>query len=88
MSSDTPPIRPEHLAAMFTEAPRDWWQYVPCGVCWAKRQEPCSTRRTHVSRYRAGLLLHGTLWLLAEFPADVLGAAAASKPLPDGTGGV
>lgn len=68
------------LKVMFDVAPRDWWQYVPCGVCNARRQQLCRAHdgrrvRPHVARVRAGLLLHGTLWLLREHPQDVVGEA-------------
>jgi hypothetical protein len=67
----------EAIARMFDEAPCEWWRFVPCGVCNATRQHECQTvdglrKRPHVSRRRSGLLLHGTLWLLANFPSDVL----------------
>lgn len=68
------------VAALFAVAGRDWWRYVPCPTCWALRQEQCRTLNEcrpraspHAARYRAGLTLHATLWLLAHHPEDVLG---------------
>ncbi len=68
----------EAIARMFDEIPNDWWKFVPCGYCNARRQEPCQqvdspARAPHISRIRVGQVLHGTLWLLCEFPTDVLG---------------
>lgn len=75
------------LAAMFDVRPIDWWRFVPCSTCNSKRQEPCRkggdswpevANQTHIARIRAGLLLHGTLWLIANgHAADVLGEATA-----------
>lgn len=68
------------LTALFDEAPRDWWRFVPCKECNANRQRSCRDvhfnrkKSPHVVRYRLGLALHATLWLLANFPDDVLGA--------------
>lgn len=64
---------------LFDVAPRDWWQFVPCGYCNARRQESCQgfdgpARAPHVGRVRVAQVLHGTLWLLTNgFEADVLG---------------
>ena len=64
------------------EVPREWWQYVGCGYCRAKRQEPCvqaginwpgPARQPHSQREQDGFLLHHTLWMLVNFPGDVLG---------------
>ena len=70
----------EAIARMFDEPPCNWWKFVPCGKCNASRQEHCQMfdgpRRTpHISRIRVAGVLHGTLWLLREFPEDVLGGA-------------
>lgn len=66
------------LDTMFEVAPRDWWQFVPCATCNARRRENCqmwngNARVRHVGRYRSGLVLHGTLWLLRQYPQDVVG---------------
>lgn len=68
----------EHLAAMFWYAPNNWWRFVPCRTCNARRQEPCQAPgglapSPHVWRVRSGQMLHATLWLLANHPEDVLG---------------
>lgn len=76
----------EVLTRMFNVAPRDWWRFVRCEFCNALRRESCGTwdepRRTpHVNRYRTGLMLHGTLWLLANgFESDVLGDEPGETP--------
>jgi hypothetical protein len=71
-----------HVAAMMDVPPKDWWQFVGCEVCNSPRREPCrkgggawpeKLGRPHAARYRAGLDMHGTLWLLQRFPQDVLG---------------
>lgn len=65
------------------EPPINWWQFVPCATCNVTRQERCQSggvgwsgpaRTPHASRVRSGLVLHGTLWLLREYPEDVLGS--------------
>lgn len=63
---------------MNDEAPKDWWPYVGCSYCNAWRQEPCQamdgpSRGPHAARRAAARVLHGTLWLLANHPEDVLG---------------
>ena len=64
---------------LFDVVPRDWWQFVPCGYCNARRQEPCQrfdgpARAPHARRVRVARVLHGTLWLLRNgFVEDVLG---------------
>ena len=77
------------VAQLFDTAPRDWWAFVSCGYCNSRRQEPCQqtegpARAPHVHRVRVAQVLHGTLWLLREFPADVLGD---DEPGPDLFGG-
>lgn len=67
------------VATILDTAPVECWRYVPCGTCSACRQEVCCAwdglaRRPHVARERAGIALHGHLWLLDHYPADVLGA--------------
>lgn len=60
------------------EAPKDWWRFVGCSYCNARRQEACQAMdgpavHVHVLRARAAQSLHGVLWLLANHPEDVLG---------------
>jgi hypothetical protein len=73
----------EAIARMFDEPPINWWRFVPCRTCNAGRQESCKkggdawpepARRPHASRIRSAGVLHGTLWLLREYPEDVLGS--------------
>ena len=69
----------EALAQMFDTIPRDWWPFVGCATCNARRQEPCMAtdgpaRGPHAARRRSAQTLHGTLWLLANgYASDVLG---------------
>lgn len=71
--------REEAIDAMLAAAPCDWWRFVPCRTCNAARTEPCQgpdrlAPRPHIARRRAGLALHGTLWLLDNgYAGDVLG---------------
>ena len=76
----------EAIAQMFDTAPMDWWRFVGCSTCNARRQEPCQmggmsfglARRPHAARIAAARALHGTFWLLANgFVSDVLGTAAS-----------
>jgi len=78
-----------HLATMLDVAPCDWWRFVGCGYCMARASQPCvqcgpmtdglPAPRPHARRYRLGLALHGTVWLLANHPGDVLGESADSE---------
>lgn len=68
---------------MFDVAPKDWWRFMPCEVCNCYRGEECKKGggawpeplgRPHARRYRAGLDLHGCLWLIRMgYADDVLG---------------
>ena len=89
MSGMTPDFETA-LAAMDSQPPKDWWRFVPCGTCNARRGEVCRMGgwswpkpawRPHAARYRAGLELHGVLWLLRNGHAlDVIGTELAHQP--------
>ena len=92
MTTDTTALA-DHLATMLDVAPRDWWRFVGCGYCMARRGEGCvqgydgwpnPAREPHAVRRRAAQTLRATIWLLANHPGDVLGESADSE----GAGGV
>ena len=77
-----------HLATMLDVAPCDWWRFVGCGYCMARRGEGCvqgydgwpnPAREPHAGRQRKARQLHATIWLLANHPGDVLGESADSE---------
>ena len=87
MTTDTTALA-DHLATMLDVAPRDWWRFVPCRTCRARRQEGCRqggwswptpAHQPHAARVEVGLTLHATIWLLANHPGDVLGESADSE---------
>jgi hypothetical protein len=68
-----------HIETMFETPANGWWRFVPCGTCNATRGNRCQAsngpaRGPHARRRRTGIVLHGTLWLLANgYESDVLG---------------
>ena len=79
----------EAVTEMMQVPPCDWWRFVPCRLCRALRGESCvkggaawpePSVTAHSDRRRAGLLLHGTLWLICNgYAGDVL---AVKTPAP------
>ena len=70
-----------HVRRMRDTPVSDWWRFVPCSTCNnTHRGDPCrwggsrwgEERPPHAARRRAAWLVLGTLWLLRNYPEDLL----------------